>query len=171
MLSDSLFTKCTSCGKDVPKSSIKCLACGKFIKKLSAIQWIGIILLCLIAVGIINSPENPQVKEEILNPNLAKQGVMNDVALEYTWTTEGFGTVMKANLQIKNNSTSDIKDIQIQCDHFAKSGTKIDSNNRTIYEIINAKSSKRFFKYNMGFIRDQVHSTYCYIKNISLADL
>lgn len=49
---------------------------------------------------------------------------------------------MDVDFIITNNSDYDIKDIDIRCDHFAKSGTRIDSNKRTIYDIFSVNSKK-----------------------------
>jgi hypothetical protein len=171
MPSDSLFIKCKSCGKSVSKSALKCPDCGKILNKLSAVHWVGIALVGLFVIGIINSPDKPKEQEkEIPSPQSIKKQIMNQVNLEYKWKKEGFGNIMEADLFIKNNSAYDIKDIQIQCDHFAKSGTKIDSNNRPIYEIIGKSSSKNYLNFNMGFMNQQVNTSSCYIKDFSLVN-
>ena len=58
MGSESMFTKCKTCGKDISKSAKACPQCGAKQKKLSVIHWIGIGFLGLIIIGIINSPKN-----------------------------------------------------------------------------------------------------------------
>lgn len=57
MSSESLFTKCKTCGKDISKSAKACPQCGASQKKLTIIHWIGIGFLGLIVIGILNSPE------------------------------------------------------------------------------------------------------------------
>ncbi len=171
MPSESLFINCKNCGKSVPKSTIKCPSCGKIVKKLSAIHWVFIIIGGLIVLGIINSPEKPaENKIHVTSPQEIKNSIKDSLKLEYSWKKEGFGTVMEADLKIMNNSQSDVKDIEIQCDHYSKSETKIDSNNRTIYEIFKASSARSFPNYNMGFIHEQAVSSSCYIKNFSLVN-
>lgn len=165
MSSDSLFTKCKYCGKDVPTSIKLCPYCSKKLKKISFIQWIGIFILAIIFIGLINAPEKS--KEQSIIPSI-KEKTISNTQLDYVWTKEGFGTFMEANFVIHNNNDYDIKDIEIECDHYAKSGTKIDKNNRTIYEIISAKSSKTYPKFNMGFIHEQADSSTCFVKNLSL---
>ena len=145
MPSESLFINCKNCGKSVPKSTIKCPSCGKIVKKLSAIHWVFIIIGGLIVLGIINSPEKPaENKIHVASPQEIKNSIKDSLKLEYSWKKEGFGTVMEADLKIMNNSQSDVKDIEIQCDHYSKSETKIDSNNRTIYEIFKASPIEIF---------------------------
>lgn len=169
MPSESLFTTCTHCGKQVSKSARKCPGCGKSVKKLSILHWIGIILGGLLLIGIINSPNDVPRKESIpTSPKNTKSEIASKLELDFSWRKEGFGSVMEADFKIINNSEEDIKDIEIQCNHYAKSGTKIDSNSRTIYEVIKANSKRSFKNFNMGFIHDQANSSSCHINNFSL---
>jgi len=57
MGSENLFIKCKTCGKEVSKTAKACPHCGEKLKKLSVIHWIGIVLLSLIVIGVINSPD------------------------------------------------------------------------------------------------------------------
>lgn len=84
---------------------------------------------------------------------------------EWTWRKAGFDNVMNADFTVTNGSRFDIKDITITCIHYAKSGTKIDSNTRTIYDIIKAGESKQFTDFNMGFIHSQAESSGAVIKD------
>jgi len=85
---------------------------------------------------------------------------------DYSWWKTGFDNIMEADFTIANDNPFPIKDIQIECVHTAASGTKIDSNVRTIYDIIPANSSKKFKNFNMGFIHSQAESTHCKIISI-----
>jgi hypothetical protein len=57
MGSESVFTKCKTCGKDVSATAKTCPQCGAKLKKLSVIHWIGIVLLGLMIIGLLNSPD------------------------------------------------------------------------------------------------------------------
>ena len=57
------------------------------------------------------------------------------------------------------------------CTHSAPSGTEIDSNTRTIYELVPAGSKKVVKDFNMGFIHSQAASTYCQIVDYAVATL
>jgi len=76
------------------------------------------------------------------------------------------GSIMEATFTIDNQSSYDIKDIEITCTHSAKSGTEIDSNTRTIYDIVKAKKKKTFKNFNMGFVHSQVSTTSCRIVDL-----
>lgn len=82
----------------------------------------------------------------------------------FSWSKEGFGTVMEATFVIENTSPIDIKDVKIVCTHVAPSGTVIDENSQVIYDIIRAKSKRTFSNVNMGFINSQVEDSNCHIK-------
>ncbi len=75
---------------------------------------------------------------------------------------------MEANFTVENQSQYNIKDIEIKCTYFGKSGTAIDSNRRTIYDVVKAKSKKKFNKFNMGFIHTQANSSSCEITDLKI---
>ena len=58
MGSESLFTKCKTCGNGISKPAKVCPQCGSKQKKLSVVHWIGTVFLGLILIGVINSPDN-----------------------------------------------------------------------------------------------------------------
>jgi hypothetical protein len=58
MGSESLFTKCKTCGKEISKTARACPQCGAKQKKLSFIHWVGIVFGGLLIIGIINAPDN-----------------------------------------------------------------------------------------------------------------
>ena len=78
---------------------------------------------------------------------------------------------MMANFIITNNSDLKIKDIEIRCIHYAPSGTKIDQNNRTIYETVEEHSTKTVSDFNMGFIHTQAQNTRCEIHDLVIASI
>lgn len=92
---------------------------------------------------------------------------MRDVSLVLdSWTKGGFGSVMIANFTVKNPTKYAVKDISVTCTHSAASGTEIDSNTRTIYEMVKAKDQKRIREFNMGFIHSQAQRTRCQIDGL-----
>src|ERR1700686_5518354 len=64
----------------------------------------------------------------------------------------GFDDMMIMTFTLRNANDFDVKDIEIDCSHSGNSGTVIDSNVRTVYEIVKAKGSKTIRDFNMGFI-------------------
>jgi zinc-ribbon domain len=96
-----------------------------------------------------------------------KDALLRDVKLEYKWYKEGFGNVMIADFSINNPTQYRFKDVEIKCTHSAPSGTVIDSNTRTIYEIVEPKSTKVIKQMNMGFIHSQASRSGCDISNLT----
>lgn len=177
MSSESLFAECVSCKKLFLNSVSVCPQCGRKRRRFTAVQ-IGVGTLgVLVIIGWLSSKNengtrltNPPTEESKRSPSPLelKEAVRMKIGLDYTWRRSGFGSIMEADFAIKNNSNNTIKDVEIQCNHYAKSGTKIDSNSRSIYDAIGANTTKNYYNFNMGFIHDQVNTTSCTVKNISL---
>jgi RNA polymerase subunit RPABC4/transcription elongation factor Spt4 len=175
MSSESLFTKCNGCKKDISKSAGNCPHCGKRQLGASKLSWVGIAIVSLIIISTLSSIFSGQSDKgasiDQKPPNTASQTptekAKNDVKLEYQWAKTGFGSVMEVDFRVVNDSSIGIRDIEIQCDHYANSGTKVDSNNRTIYDIVGAKTSRTFNKFSMGFIHEQAAKTNCFVKKFS----
>lgn len=177
MSTESLFSECSACKKSFLKSENVCPQCGSKRKKFSTIQ-IGVgIIASLFLIGWLNSPKedgvtsSASVNQEQKKPQSQaelKEIIASQVALDYTWKKGGFGSIMEADFRVKNNSDHSIKDIEIQCNHYAKSGTKVDSNSRTMYDVIGPNSIQSYQDFNMGFIHDQANTTSCLVKKFSL---
>jgi 5-keto 4-deoxyuronate isomerase len=84
----------------------------------------------------------------------------------FSWKTGGFDNIMMATFVIRNNNAFAVKDITIKCTHSAESGTEIDSNSRTIYEIIQPKKKRTIRDFNMGFIHNQAKRSRCQITGV-----
>lgn len=160
------LVNCKECGSSISKKASKCPQCGAPAKKkTSLLTWIVTVIAVFWLIGFISgessSPERPR------GPS-PKELALNSTSLNFEWEKSGFGSVMEVNLVITNDGNRDIKDIEIECTHFAKSGTRIDSNTRTIYDIVPAKGKKEFNKFNMGFIHSQVNSSSCAISDLKI---
>ncbi len=86
---------------------------------------------------------------------------------DFSWTKDGFGSVMEVDLTIKSTLPFRVKDIEVKCTHAANSGTAIDSNRRTIYEVIGAGETRTFRGFNMGFIHPQAVSSVCEVVDVA----
>lgn len=78
---------------------------------------------------------------------------------------EGFGNVLVIDITIRNRGLSNLKDFNILCTNYGASGTVIDTNSRTIFEIINSRVARTFKSINMGFINGQTTNTGCIIES------
>jgi hypothetical protein len=97
-----------------------------------------------------------------------KEAALRDIKLDFKWSKSGFGSIMEADFTITNPTSYKVKDLEVECVHSAPSGTVIDSNTRTIYEVIEPKSKKVIKKFNMGFIHSQAASSSCRIKDLAI---
>lgn len=91
---------------------------------------------------------------------------MRDAKLDFTWSLGGFDNIMLANFTIHNPTQFRFKEVEVKCVHFAPSGTVIDSNTRTIYQLFEAHSTKKLEQFDMGFINQQVKSSVCHINDL-----
>lgn len=179
--------KCTSCNSENSGDVLRC-ACGYEFSPTpdtpkvaetpqsetpakSSSGFGGIISLVIIA-GVIwsffsqTSNKPPSISSA---PSVSdiKQQIKGQVRIEkLKWNTGAADTIMMLSATLVNQSDRDIKDIEITCEHFSNSGTKIDSNNKTVYEIIKAGKSKRIRDFNMGFIHSQAATTNCSVSDL-----
>lgn len=99
---------------------------------------------------------------------LSKGAAKARVTVGYTWSKDGFGTIMMVDFTFNNPTPYPARDITVTCTHYGPSGTEIDSNTRTIYEIIPANGKKKIKEFNMGFIHSQAKSTSCKIDDLEM---
>jgi hypothetical protein len=123
------------------------------------ICWAVVGVLLLMCLGILmKSGSIPINSTHSLDP---KDTLLREVDLDFNWRTEGFGNVMIADFTLKNPTQYSFKDFEIKCTHVAPSGTVIDTNTQTIYEIVGPKSTKVIKHMNMGFIHSQALRSSC----------
>ena len=168
---------CRSCKVPISKKAVSCPHCGAVPKKKTSLfTWIVTGLVVLWFIGYIageptgSSSSAPSANRTSPAPSVSPlQAAMAATELrEYSWSKTAGGSLMKADFTIRNNGATDIKDIEIICEHQGPSGTKIDSNTRTIFEIVPAGKTRTFKSFDMGFIHSQAVSTSCRIKKISI---
>jgi uncharacterized membrane protein (Fun14 family) len=122
------------------------------------------------AIGEGTMPVTPemaaQAQRDAASGSHSQTDIINNVHFTFTWRKGGFGSVMFASFDFTNNNNFAVKDITVTCNHSADSGTRIDSNTRTIYQLIDAHSYKSVNDFDMGFIDNQATQTHCYIANL-----
>jgi len=170
--------KCKECGNEVSSKAKTCPKCGAPVKKeIGCGTGLIIILAFLIIIpaiiGSLSSGPSSVTSQPNTSPAPKPQPTPKEIALsktklDFSWTKGGFDNVMEADFTITNNSQYAIKDIEITCVHYAKSGTRIDSNTRTIYDTVPANSKKSFNDFNMGLIHSQANSSSCTITDLRI---
>jgi hypothetical protein len=167
---------CKECKKEISSDAKVCPHCGKKQDTgagcgcLSMIAFVAVILI--IGSMISNNSRNGSgsgssngTAKSAVDP---KQQALSQAKLNYHWRKEGFGNVMIADFVVKNDSAYSFKDFEIKCLHYAKSGTLIDSNTQTIYDVIKSNSTKSFPETNMGFIHSQAARSSCEITDLTV---
>ncbi|WP_406858464.1 hypothetical protein ABEG18_12890 [Alsobacter sp. KACC 23698] len=86
---------------------------------------------------------------------------------QVNWRKEAFGNVMIADFMVRNDNDFAVKDLTIECQHAANSGTIMDRNTRQLYERVSARSYLPVQNFNMGFINTQAVRTDCKVTNFS----
>ena len=172
MESESLFVKCPKCGRSVLKSQKNCPDCKTRINKLEPKHWIIAAIFSFLVYSLVVSVDETEEKQTTTTPKKTdiKEEVREKLKLDYSWQKGEFASIMTADFTVTNNSLYDVKDIEIKCEHFSKSGTNIDSNSRSIYEDFPAGKSRSFPEFNMGFMLDQAYKTGCIVKNFKVIE-
>lgn len=68
MSSEALYTTCPKCGSTVMKSEPKCQKCGVKIKKLTALHWVGIVVVALIVMSGFSKPDRDKESGAAIEP-------------------------------------------------------------------------------------------------------
>lgn len=142
----------------------------------AAVGWGAAVLLILLCIGGLigltnqegitgSSSSSSDSPSTSIDP---KELLLRTVRLDFAWRKEGFGSVMIADFTVTNPTQYRFKDFEIKCTHSAASGTEIDSNTQTIYEIVEPNSTKVVKGVNMGFIHSQATSSSCKITDLSV---
>jgi RNA polymerase subunit RPABC4/transcription elongation factor Spt4 len=173
--------QCKDCGTPVSSSAKSCPKCGAPLKGRGLIsnvaRWFVIVFVIFpLAIGLFLGVYHSQTGESLGSPGSAAPqapdpyttAVANLDLKNLTWRTTGFGSVMEVSVTLVNKGKQNVKDVELTCDHYSNSGTKIDSNKRIIYEIVPAGKSKAIRNFNMGFIHSQAAKTSCAVTHLSL---
>jgi hypothetical protein len=165
---------CGGCGADnvSPAAASKPVAPAPLQappKKQSSGKLFVAALVLIIFIGIISSNKSTPTTSSTDSepaPVDVKELLLKQVRLQYSWTKEGFGSFMTANFTVTNPTGIAFKDFEITCKHTAPSGTEIDSNVRTIYEVVVANSTWKKQNFDMGFIHSQAQKSSCSITDL-----
>lgn len=130
-------------------------------------------LLVLIGFGVLavgsgdGSVSDSSRPPTTVQPPSEKAVAMANLSIKkLNWHKGGFDNVMMVDVTFQNSGEKDVKDVELTCEHYSNSGTRIDSNRKTVYEIVPANKTKRVREFNMGFIHSQAAQTDCKITNL-----
>jgi hypothetical protein len=80
---------------------------------------------------------------------------------KFEWQRVRFDTIIYANVWVRNTMGDDMKDIVIDCEEAAPSGTVIGHPSTTIYETVKAGATRQLHA-DLGFINQQTERTRCW---------
>lgn len=159
--------RCKGCNSEISKQAAACPQCGHpnpVSKHLGGGE--TILALALAAGAIWWFAGRDGSGYETSSP---KQEALAALSLsDVNWTRGGFETVMLLDVSISNSGLRDVKDIVIRCNHTSQSGTDIDSNSATIYQVFPAGKTVSLSKFEMGFMHSQVARSSCKIEDAVL---
>ena len=165
------LTKCRECNEQISKKAASCPRCGSPAKKKTSMFTWFVLFFIIFMVYTYNIDSDlgtgytptPTTTTPTLTP---KEKAIDNMKLEFSWDKAGFDNIMEVNFTITNEGQYTVKDIEITCTHYAKSDTRIDSNERVIYDVIAPSETKKFEKFSMGFIHSQAVSSSCNITDL-----
>jgi RNA polymerase subunit RPABC4/transcription elongation factor Spt4 len=173
--------QCKDCGTPVSSSAKSCPKCGAPLKGRGLVsnlaRWFVIIFIVFpLAIGLFLGVYRSQTGESLGShssaapqaPDPYKTALENLDLKNLTWHKTGFDSVMEISVTLVNKGKQNVKDIELTCDHYSNSGTKIDSNRKTIFEMVPAGKSKAIRDFNMGFIHSQAAKTGCAVTHLTL---
>ena len=163
---------CKECKQQVSSEAATCPQCGaKVPKKMGVVKGLILVIFGVYVFGTLADLGNSGTSTTAASvgststASSSRSSAMDKVELtKYGWSKDY--SLMKLDATIKNNNEYSVKDIEITCNHSAPSGTKIDSNKRTIYQRIEAGKKLNVNGFDMGFIHSQAESTNCKITGV-----
>jgi hypothetical protein len=170
---------CPDCGSIVSKKAKRCIHCGrKLPKSVGCIGWFFVIFVIfpiIFAVGLsIESVRNQKPEQSVtpkrkpLTATEIKRAIRGQIEISNS-SMEKSDVTFEIIVTITNGSDYRIKDFEIECLHYAPSGTQIDSNTRTIYQSIEPHNAASF-RQSMGFIHSQASKSTISIKDFQIAE-
>jgi hypothetical protein len=160
---------CGECGNQISKSAKTCPKCGA---KNKARGWsavakiVGVILVLWLIVTVFGAIDRAK---NGAGTAVATSSPEKNVEIAFDWRKVGFDNILEIDVTLKNRNTFAIKDIEIYCQGSAPSGTRIDSNNKTLFERIEPGQTRSFKKFNMGFLNSQVQKIGCRVDGVKPA--
>jgi hypothetical protein len=106
----------------------------------------------------------------LAHPSIHHLAMMATTVDTLRWRKDGFGSVMIADFAIKNASDVALKDVEIECLNYAPSGTTIDANYKTIYQLIPAHKTRTIREFNMGFLNPQTSESACIVVGLTVVE-
>lgn len=173
---------CRECGKDVSTEAKTCPHCGvsgpvvasimnkNFGCGTGCLALIALVVVVMVIGQLANSGADAPSSGSAGAPRPdPKRAVLSAVSVQgFTWEKGGFDNVMMVSLTIVNGSDRGVKDLRLECDYDAPSGTRLGTARKVVYESIPAGGRKALKEVNMGFIDTQASKAGCRVADLVL---
>jgi len=140
---------------------------GKTIA-LGSVACFGAMIVVIVARGPTSATKaasTETVAQAVVQPkpeNLTRSQMLANFRVSaLSWHKDGFGTIMTASFVVHNDNRVSLRDIEVTCSSTGPSGSIIDTNARTVFEVVRDRSYLQVDKMNMGFIRAEATETKC----------
>lgn len=146
-------------------------------KKTSLATWFFALIFFSVMIQMVgqlsgsnssNNNGNNQISQNTPKPKSQKDEIKEKINFENSWSKGGFDSIMMLDFKVTNKSNYSIKDFVIECTSSSNSGTKIDFNKKTVYEIVKAGQTKKMNDFSMGFIHSQATKSFCEITDFEI---
>jgi hypothetical protein len=171
---------CTECKREISTEAKVCPNCGKknpTARPNSTALGCAGLLAFVFLIGLCSKDQrsvgSSSGTADVANSSTPaptespKQEALRQVEIvKWSWSKGGFDNIMMATFRVKNGYSRPVKDLEFTCVHSAPSGTVIDQNVRTVYEVIGAGKTRKLPETNMGFMHSQAASSTCTITDL-----
>lgn len=100
-----------------------------------------------------------------------RQAARRQIAIKnFRWCVYAYGLASACRFTLENRNDFDIKDVVIDCDYIAPSGTIIGRQRAAIFDIIRAKSTRTFEQFKVGYAPPQAQQAACTIVDFDVPE-
>jgi hypothetical protein len=122
------------------------------------------------SAAIPASKQAEQTQQSIADTRGAFEDAIKSISLGLDWRKGGFGSVAVANFTVTNYNPFAIKDVRVRCTFYSKSGTELNRDNVTLYEVFGASKTKKIRDLSVSFINQQAATGSCKPTDFARAD-
>lgn len=158
----------------IPVGLVMCCFAGARPRGKTVAFYSGVLFAFALGFALVAPPKDAATATASTKPAESKPAVLtrsqklaNIRIGGLSWKKDGFGAVMMATFVIYNDNVVPVKDVEVTCTHSANSGTVIDSNSRTVYEVVQPNMWRSVVGMNMGFIHTAAAKTDCKVTDFA----
>lgn len=101
------------------------------------------------------------------DPEASHRSIVANIKLEKVQLSKGgLATVGSVSFSIRNDNDFEVRDIDIRCEFWEKSGGAIGESRKTVHGTVKAKSTKVVNNFNLGFINPQATRGGCEVTDV-----